>query len=238
MKMNELEYVDWGLIPYAEAYEKQKTLFETAIERKTAREPVRNTVIFCEHPHVITLGKHGLDANLLFSEAVLKEKKVELFRVDRGGDITYHGPGQLVGYPVLDLESLHIGLKDYIYRLEEAVIRLLAEYAIQGEHFTGATGVWIDSNRPERARKICAIGVKSSRYITMHGFALNVSTDLNYFNLINPCGFKDKGVTSMEKELNRKICLEEVKGRLFQLLSETLTFNDSLLPYLPKGENK
>ena len=218
-KMNELEYIDWGLIPYAEAYEKQKALFEAAIERKMAHEPVRNTVIFCEHPHVITLGKHGSDANLLFSEAVLKEKQVELFRVDRGGDITYHGPGQLVGYPILDLESLHIGLKEYIYRMEEAIIRLLAEYAIQGEHLAGATGVWIEPESPGKARKICAIGVKSSRYITMHGFALNVSTDLNYFKLINPCGFKDKGVTSMEKELDRKIDMEEVKRRLFQSMS-------------------
>jgi len=222
IKMNELEYIDWGLISYAEAYEKQKALFETAIERKMAHEPVRNTVIFCEHPHVITLGKHGSNANLLFPETVLKEKQVELFRVDRGGDITYHGPGQLVGYPILDLESLHIGLKEYIYRMEEAIIRLLAEYAIQGEHLAGATGVWIETEHPGKARKICAIGVKSSRYVTMHGFALNVSTDLSYFNLINPCGFRDKGVTSMEKELDRKIDMEEVKRISFQLFSASI----------------
>ena len=217
MQMNKWKYVDWGLIAYAEAYEKQKILFEAAIEQKTAHEPVQNTVIFCEHPHVITLGKHGLDTNLLFPEEILKEKQVELFRTDRGGDITYHGPGQLVGYPILDLESLHIGLKEYIYRMEEAIIRLLAEYNIKGEHLAGATGVWIDTDHPGKTRKICAIGVKSSRYVTMHGFALNVSTDLNYFNLINPCGFKDKGVTSMEKELNRKIDMEEVKSRLLRI---------------------
>ena len=211
--MNKPEYVDWGLTPYAEAYEKQKTLFDTAIKRKIAHEPVRNTLIFCEHPHVITLGKHGSDANLLFPEEVLKKKQIEVFRVDRGGDITYHGPGQLVGYPILDLESFRIGLKEYIYRIEEAIIDLLAEYNIKGERLAGATGVWI-----EKARKICAIGVKSSRYVTMHGFALNVSTDLNYFNLINPCGFKDKGVTSMEKELNRGISVEEVKKRLLNYL--------------------
>ena len=216
--MNKLEYVDWGLISYAEAYEKQKALFEAAIEQKTAHKPVQNTLIFCEHSHVITLGKHGLDTNLLFPETALKEKQIELFRVDRGGDITYHGPGQLVGYPILDLESLHIGLKEYIYQMENAVIHLLAEYAIQGEHFAGATGVWINPENPGKARKICAIGVKSSRYVTMHGFALNVSTDLNYFNFINPCGFKDKGVTSMEKELNRKIDMEEVKNRLLKCL--------------------
>jgi len=214
--MNKLKCIDWGLISYAEAYEKQKALFEAAIEQKAAHEPVRNTLIFCEHPHVITLGKHGLDTNLLFPEEILKEKQIELFRVDRGGDITYHGPGQLVGYPILDLESLHIGLKEYIYRMEEAIILLLAEYNIKGEHFAGATGVWIDTDRPGRTRKICAIGVKSSRYVTMHGFALNVSTDLNYFNFINPCGFKDKGVTSMEKELNKEIDMEEVKSRLLE----------------------
>jgi len=214
--MNELEYVDWGLISYAEAYEKQKALFETAIEQKMAHEPVRNTLIFCEHPHVITLGKHGLDTNLLFPEEILKEKQVELFRVDRGGDITYHGPGQLVGYPILDLESLHIGLKEYIYRMEKAIIHLLAEYNIKGEHFAGATGVWMDTDHPGKTRKICAIGVRSSRYVTMHGFALNVSTDLDYFDFINPCGFKDKGVTSMEKELMRSIDMDEVKRWLLE----------------------
>jgi len=222
MKMNELECVDWGLISYAEAYEKQKSLFEAAIERKMVHKPVQNTVIFCEHPHVITLGKHGLDTNLLFPETVLKEKQIELFRTDRGGDITYHGPGQLVGYPILDLESLHIGLKEYIYRMEEAIIRLLAEYAIRGEHFAGATGVWIDTNHPEKTRKICAIGVKSSRYVTMHGFALNVSTDLNYFNFINPCGFKDKGVTSMEKELKRSVDINEIKRWLSEYFMQSL----------------
>jgi lipoyl(octanoyl) transferase len=220
--MNKLEFVDWGLTPYAEAYEKQKALFDTAIERRMLHEPVRSILVFCEHPHVITLGKHALDDNLLFPEEVLKEKQVELFRVDRGGDITYHGPGQLVGYPILDMESFHIGLKEYIYRIEETIIDLLAEYHIKGERLAGATGVWIDSDRPGKARKICAIGVRSSRYVTMHGFALNVSTDLAYFNLINPCGFKDKGVTSMEKELNREIDMEEVKKRLLNCFIECI----------------
>lgn len=226
--MNKPEYVDWGLIPYAEAYAKQKLLFEAAIKQKIAREPVRNTVIFCEHPHVITLGKHGSDANLLFPEEVLKEKQVELFQVDRGGDITYHGPGQLVGYPILNLEFFHIGLKEYIYRMEEAIIHLLAEYNIKGEHFTGGTGVWIDADHPGKARKICAIGVKSSHYVTMHGFALNVSTDLDYFGLINPCGFKDKGVTSMERELRRKIDIEEVKKQLLECFYLKILSTNSL----------
>jgi lipoyl(octanoyl) transferase len=218
--MNQTEYVDWGLISYADAYEKQKVLFETAIERKAAGIPARNTIIFCEHPHVITLGKHGLEANLLFPEGVLKEKQIELFRVDRGGDVTYHGPGQLVVYPILDLESLSIGLKEYIHRMEEIVIRLLAEYAIESERLVGATGVWIDTSCPGKARKICAIGVRSSRYVTMHGFALNVSTDLDYFNLINPCGFKDKGVTSMERELGQTIDMHKIKHHLVKSFAE------------------
>jgi lipoyl(octanoyl) transferase len=214
--MNKLEYLDWGLIPYTEAYEKQKILFEAAIERKIACKSLQNIVVFCEHPHVVTIGKHGLDANLLFPEEVLKKKQVELFHVDRGGDVTYHGPGQLVGYPILDLETFHIGLKEYIYRIEEVIIDLLAEYNIKGERLQGATGVWIDADHPGKSRKICAIGVRSNRYVTMHGFALNVSTDLDYFHLINPCGFRDKGITSMENELNRQINMNEVKSRLLK----------------------
>ncbi|MDR0733070.1 MAG: lipoyl(octanoyl) transferase LipB [Dysgonamonadaceae bacterium] len=212
--MRQPEYADWGLTPYAEAYERQKALFDAAVERKTDRKPARNTLIFCEHPHVITIGKHGSNANLLLPEEILKEKQIPLFHVDRGGDVTYHGPGQLVGYPILDLESFRIGLKEYIYRIEAAVIDLLAEYNIKGERLAGAAGVWINAGRAGEARKICAVGVKSSRYVTMHGFALNVFTDLEYFNLINPCGFKDKGVTSMEQELAREVAMGEVKGRL------------------------
>ncbi|MDR0769496.1 MAG: lipoyl(octanoyl) transferase LipB [Dysgonamonadaceae bacterium] len=215
--MNKLVYVDWGLIPYAEAYAKQKALFQTAIEKKTAGEAAVNTLVFCEHPHVLTIGKHGRDANLLLPQNVLKERQIELFRTDRGGDITYHGPGQLVGYPILDLESFHIGLKEYINRIEEMITRLLVEYNIKGEHLAGATGVWI-----EQTRKICAIGVKSSRYVTMHGFALNVSTNLSYFNLINPCGFTDRGVTSMEKELGWKIDMDSVKSRLLKHFEQAL----------------
>jgi lipoyl(octanoyl) transferase len=218
--MNEIECVDWGLIPYAEAYERQKSLFEAAIRQKTAREKALNTLVFCEHPHVITVGKNGLYSNLLFPEAVLRERNVELFQVDRGGDITYHGPGQLVGYPVFDLESFSIGLKTYIYRMEEVVIQLLAEYNIRGERLTGAAGVWLDTNLPGRSRKICAIGVKSNRYITMHGFALNISTDLSYFGLINPCGFTDKGVTSMEKELGRPVEMSELKIALIRIFKK------------------
>jgi lipoyl(octanoyl) transferase len=205
-----IEFIDWGLIPYSTAYEQQKTLFEAAIQDKINRIDVRNKVIFCEHPHVITIGKNGLASNLLFPEKTLQEKNVELYQVDRGGDITYHGPGQIVGYPIFDLESFSIGLKEYIHRLEEVIIRTIAGFGIQGERLEGATGVWLDTGKPGKTRKIAAIGVRSSRYVTMHGFALNVNTDLNYFRLINPCGFTDKGVTSMEKELGYRIDRKEL----------------------------
>ena len=146
--------------------------------------------------------------------SIPKIKKVDFFNVDRGGDVTYHGPGQLVGYPIIDLEVFHIGLKKYIFLIEEIIIQLLDIYSIKGERHTGAAGVWLQPENPQRARKICAIGVKSSHFVTMHGFALNVSTDLSYFGLIYPCGFKDKGVTSIEKELNCKIDIDKLKDRL------------------------
>ena len=209
-----LIFVDWGLIPYAEAYQKQKELFEAAIRQKSEQKETQQTIVFCEHPHVITIGKNGSISNLLFPKDMLKEKQVELYPVDRGGDVTYHGPGQLVGYPILDLDAFHIGLKDYIFLLEEIVIQLLAQYAIKGERLAGATGVWLQAGDSQKARKICAIGVKSSRYVTMHGFALNISTDLSYFELINPCGFTDKGVTSIEKELNCKVDAAQLKDQL------------------------
>ncbi|MDR3340364.1 MAG: lipoyl(octanoyl) transferase LipB [Candidatus Symbiothrix sp.] len=212
--MTAFTFTDWGLIPYSEAYEKQKDLFQIAIQQKTEQKETQNTLVFCEHPHVITIGKNGLYSNLLFSEKTLQDKQVELYHVNRGGDITYHGPGQLVGYPIFDLDSFHIGLKEYIYRIEEAIIRLLAGYDISGKRLPGATGVWMDTDNAGKTRKICAIGVKSSRYITMHGFALNISTDLSFFGLINPCGFIDKGVTSMEKELGYRPDMENLKAKL------------------------
>ena len=218
--MNNLTFVDWGLIPYSEAFEKQKELFEAALRQKSEQKETQHTIVFCEHPHVVTIGKNGSTSNLLFPENTLKEKQVELYPVDRGGDVTYHGPGQLVGYPIVDLEAFHIGLKAYIFLLEEIIIQLLDQYALKGERLSGAAGVWLQVGDPHKVRKICAIGVKSSRYITMHGFALNISTDLSYFGLINPCGFKDKGVTSLEKELNRKIDVEQLKNRLKNIFQE------------------
>lgn len=167
-------------------------------------------LLFVEHPPVYTLGKSGETHNLLLNSTQLAEKQISFYRTNRGGDITFHGPGQLVGYPVLDLENFGLGLRQYIYSMEEVVIRALAQYDIIGSRDPDATGVWLDVGCTA-ARKICAIGVKSSRHVTMHGFALNVNTDLNYFRDMHPCGITDRGVTSMEKELGKTLDFEEVK---------------------------
>ncbi|HEX2976380.1 MAG TPA: lipoyl(octanoyl) transferase LipB [Bacteroidales bacterium] len=170
------------------------------------------TLIFVEHPHVYTLGKSGSESNLLINSIQLRSKDASFYHIDRGGDITYHGPGQIVGYPVFDLEMIKISLKEYIHRLEESVILSLAEFGLKATRYDGGTGVWLDPSIPGKARKICAIGVRASRYVTMHGFAFNVNTDLTYFNNINPCGFTDKGVTSLEKELGSRQDFEAVKS--------------------------
>ncbi len=211
---------DLGLISYAEAWEYQQKLFDEALTKKIAGEEVQNKLLFCEHPHVITLGKSGHENNLLLTKEKLIEKGVEYFHIDRGGDITYHGPGQLVVYPIFDLNSFDIGLKKYIHRLEKVIIQLLAEHGIHSERMEKGTGVWLDLDGPN-ARKICAIGVRSSRFVTMHGLALNVNTDLSYFSLMNPCGFIEKGVTSIEKELtNGSIDMDTIKNRVNELFIE------------------
>lgn len=182
------------------------------VENKRKSEaPQMQTLILCEHPHVYTLGKSGRQDNMLISEEFLKNIGATFYRIDRGGDITYHGPGQLVGYPILDLERVGLGLKEYVHLLEQSVIDTIAEFGIAGERLEGATGVWLPATRMEPQRKICAIGVRSSRFVTMHGFALNVSPRMEYFSYINPCGFVDKGVTSMEVELGLTVEMEEVK---------------------------
>ena len=211
--------VDWGIIPYSTAYEKQQALFEQALKAKSTGQKVNNTLIFCEHPHTITIGKNGKLNNLLYPESTLNENGISLFHINRGGDVTYHGPGQLVVYPIFDLDTFHLGLKSYIHLLEEAVIQLLAMYEIKAERLEGAIGVWLDTNEPEKTKKICAIGVKTSRYITMHGLALNINTDLDYFRFINPCGFVDKGVTAMQAELGIKIDLNIVKKQLLAIFA-------------------
>lgn len=208
-----MQVIDLGLRRYREVWELQEKLLEEAKGLKQKKEPVLNHLLLVEHDPVYTLGKSGQEANLLISSLQLQAKQAEFIKVDRGGDITFHGPGQLVVYPIFDLENFGIGVKEYVGRLEEVVIRTVAEYGIKGERLAGATGVWLDSDRPS-ARKICAIGVKCSRFVTMHGFALNVNTDLDYFNYIHPCGFVDKGVTSVRQELNREIDMKEVKEKV------------------------
>ena len=198
--MESFSYQDLGRIVYAKALDIQTEKFNALLAAKAKGEKGRNELLFCEHDPVLTIGKSGKDSNLLIPEARLQALGVSYYHINRGGDITYHGPGQITGYPIFDLETWHIGLKQYIYRLEETIIRFLALYGLKGERLEGATGVWLDPFVAGKARKICAIGVKSSRFVTMHGFALNINTDLNYFSLINPCGFTDKGVTSLAKE--------------------------------------
>lgn len=218
--MESFSYQDLGRIVYAKALDIQTEKFNALLAAKAKGEKGRNELLFCEHDPVLTIGKSGKDSNLLIPEVRLQALGVSYYHINRGGDITYHGPGQITGYPIFDLETWHIGLKQYIYRLEETIIRFLALYGLKGERLEGATGVWLDPFVAGKARKICAIGVKSSRFVTMHGFALNINTDLNYFSLINPCGFTDKGVTSLAKELGKEQDFEEAKRQLVALFRE------------------
>ncbi|MGL5272704.1 MAG: lipoyl(octanoyl) transferase LipB [Phocaeicola sp.] len=208
---------NWGVKAYSEAWELQADKFQHLIAAKQSGSSAEDILIFVEHPHVYTLGKSGKASHLLLSEEQLKAIDATYYLIDRGGDITYHGPGQLVCYPILDLERFHLGLKKYIDLLEEAVIRVCSYYNIEAARLQGATGVWLEVGTPKE-RKVCAIGVRSSHYVTMHGLALNVNTDLRYFSYIHPCGFVDKGVTSLQKELGRVVDMEEVT----QLLEKEL----------------
>lgn len=212
-----LIYQDWGLKEYNEAWQYQEKLFTATLALKQKGEPTSNYLVFCEHPHVYTLGKSGDEHNLLLNYIQLQAKNASFVQTNRGGDITYHGPGQIVGYPIVDLENFGIGLRRYIELLEESIIEFLALYGLKGDRLAGATGVWLDSDTP-KARKICAIGVRSSRYVTMHGFALNISTDLSYFTHINPCGFTDKGVTSLTNETGTVIDFERAKEQLRKII--------------------
>ncbi len=207
----ETEY--WGMVPYREAWERQTRLFDEVIAERAAQMPCHNRLVFCEHPHVYTLGKHGKETNMLLGEEQLKQIGAELYHIDRGGDITYHGPGQLVCYPILCLEDFHLGLKEYIALLEDAVAGVCRSYGIEAGRVKGATGIWLGIGTPAE-RKICAIGVRSSHFVTMHGLALNVNTDLRYFGYIHPCGFMDKGVTSIAKETGHEVPMEEVRRKL------------------------
>ncbi|NDO59609.1 lipoyl(octanoyl) transferase LipB [Bacteroides caecimuris] len=206
-------FIDWSLISYTEAWQRQTEWFDNIVRAKAQGESYENRIVMCEHPHVYTLGRSGKVNNMLLSDEQLKAMDATLYHIDRGGDITYHGPGQLVCYPIVNLEEFQLGLKEYVHLLEEAVIRVCAFYGIEAGRLEKATGVWLEGDTP-RARKICAIGVRSSHYVTMHGLALNVNTDLRYFSYIHPCGFIDKGVTSLRQELKYDVPMDEVKQRL------------------------
>jgi lipoyl(octanoyl) transferase len=224
-------YRDLQLITYKEAWELQENLHKEIVDVKLENRnsgrvvPTHNYLLFCEHPHVYTLGKSGKDAHLLIDESGLKKNEAEYFHINRGGDITYHGPGQLVGYPILDLENFFTDIHKYLRYLEEAIILTLKEYNINGGRIKGLTGVWLDAENPMRARKIAAFGVRCSRWVTMHGFAFNINTDLAYFGNIVPCGISDKAVTSLEKELGKKTDMEEVKAKVKKHLSDLFEMN-------------
>jgi lipoyl(octanoyl) transferase len=219
----EIIYQDLGMMPYRQAWDYQEKLYSELMAKKlSGLKTFPGHLLFCEHPPVFTLGKSGSKENLLINEQMLAQRGIEFYRINRGGDITYHGPGQIVGYPILDLEQYNLGIKSYIWKLEEAVIMALKVYGIAAGRLQGATGVWLDPESPSATRKICAIGVKASRHITMHGFAFNVNTDLSFYQFINPCGFVDKGVTSMEKELGVKQDMPKVKLLLKNCLEATL----------------
>jgi lipoyl(octanoyl) transferase len=219
MKNKKVYFQDWGLLDYQEAWDKQEEIFAKTVALKienrnnTIQQPTSNYLIFVEHPQVYTIGKSGKQENLLLDEKGLSDNNASFYKINRGGDITCHGPGQLVGYPILDLDNFFTDIHLYLRTLEEAVILTLAEYGIKSDRYPGFTGVWLDPNT-NNARKICAMGVRCSRWVTMHGFALNVNTDLSYFKNIVPCGIDDKQVTSIEKELGNKIDFKEVQNRL------------------------
>ncbi|MTI41171.1 lipoyl(octanoyl) transferase LipB [Fulvivirga lutimaris] len=214
-----VKFINLGLIDYQQAWDYQTEIFDDIVKLKIEnrkedlpdQKATSNYLLFCEHPHVYTLGKSGSEDNLLLDEAGLAEKEARFYKINRGGDITYHGPGQIVGYPILDLDNFFTDIHKYLRLLEEAVILTLAHYSIEAGRIDGLTGVWLDYEKQENPRKICALGVKSSRWVTMHGFAFNVNANLDYFNNIIPCGIDDKAVTSLNKELGRDLDIEEVE---------------------------
>ncbi len=228
--MRAVNYIQKGLIDYKEGWDFQEVLFKQSIDLKIARRDGKTTnlpqhhLIFCQHPHVYTLGKSGAAGNLLINEETLKAKNAAFYKINRGGDITYHGPGQLVMYPIFDLDQFFTDIHKYMRFLEEAVILTLAEFGIKSGRVDGLTGVWIDGGTPAE-RKICAMGVKSSRWVTMHGIALNVNTDLSYFNHIVPCGIVDKAVTSMNKELGATIDITAVETALKENMANIFDFD-------------
>jgi len=230
------QFIDLGLIEYQQAWDYQTELFNKTLEIKSKNRNLpdneqlitNNYLLFCEHPHVFTLGKSGDESNLLVPKENLDSIHATYVPINRGGDITYHGPGQLVVYPIFDLENFFTDIHKFMRTLEEAVILTLKEFGINGGRIEKLTGVWLDADIPLKSRKICAMGVKMSRWVTMHGLALNVNPDLNYFNYIVPCGIQDKATTSLEKELNSKVEMGEVKLVLKEKLA--VVFNAGIIP--------
>lgn len=228
--MPKVVFQDLGLIDYKEAWDYQEKRFNEILDikknnrKENRQDPTLSYLLFCEHPHVYTLGKSGDENNLLVNEDYLNSRGATFYKINRGGDITYHGPGQLVGYPILDLDNFFTDIHKYLRYLEEAVILTLADYGIESTRSDGETGVWLDVGN-ENARKICALGVRSSRWVTMHGFALNVNCDLSYFGNIIPCGIADKSVTSMKKELGREVDIQEVQQKLKGQLKKLFNFH-------------
>ena len=215
--------IDNGRMPYGEALRQQTALFESKIEAKRKGETLPDYLLFNEHDPVITLGLHAHEHNILFPREALSREGIEVYPINRGGDVTYHGPGQWTVYPIFDLEEMGIGIKEYVRRLEETAIRTMAAYGLEAGRIPGASGVWTHLGEAF-PRKVCAIGIKASRYITMHGIAFNVTTSPEDFRWINPCGFTDKGVTSLSLELGRQIPMEEAKERLIAAFSEVFGF--------------
>jgi len=228
--MQQVTLKNLGKISYHKAWDLQQELLAEVIgiKRKNRDEktniPQKHFFLYCEHPHVYTLGRSGSIDNLLLSENDLKEKEIEFYKINRGGDITYHGPGQIVGYPILDLDCFFTDIHRYVRYIEEAVIRTLVEYNIEGERIEGMSGVWLKANENQPDRKICAIGIHLSRWVTMHGFAFNIQTDLQYFDYIIPCGITNKSVTSLQKELGQTIALAEVRTKLNRHFSDLFQF--------------
>jgi lipoyl(octanoyl) transferase len=218
--MQKVLFRDLGLLEYKQAWDLQEKLHAEVVERKLSerqngrQEEVVHHLLFCEHPHVYTLGRSGDEKNLLVNAEGLRQNQAAFFKNNRGGDITYHGPGQIVGYPILDLDEFFTDIHKYLRYLEEVIILTLRDYSIEAGRIEGLTGVWLDAENKERTRKICAFGVRCSRWVTMHGFAFNVNTDLKYFGNIIPCGIQDKAVTSLEKEIGQKMDIEEVKEKV------------------------
>lgn len=220
-----IEFHNLGLIDYKKAWDLQEKYFAEIFEAKITRaeKMPSNKLLFCQHPHVYTLGKSGNKNNLLLSEEFLKIKEATFYQINRGGDITYHGPGQIVGYPIFNLDILGVSIKRYVYNLEEIIIRVLKTYGISAARSQGETGVWLDIDDKSKARKIAAVGVRISRMVSMHGFAININTNLDYYNYIIPCGISDKGVTSLQKELGREVDIKEIEAKLLEQFEEVFS---------------